>query len=68
LFSFLRYVLNIKGKVVILERGEDVAMGAEDTDQVLLYTKTSNAKEKTRSKIASTTRKTKSKQKEEDYW
>jgi hypothetical protein len=62
-------VLNIRGKVAILERQGEVAMGAENSDQFLLYTETSNAKEKTRSKFASNTRKTiKSKQKEEYYW
>jgi len=44
-------------------------MGAEGSDQFLFDTETSNAKEKTRSKIASNTRKMmKSKQKEEYYW
>ena len=55
--------------MAILGRQGEVAMGAEGSDQFLFDTETSNAKEKTRSKIASNTRKMmKSKQKEEYYW
>jgi len=36
---FLRYELNIRGKMAILERQGEVAMGAEGSDQLYLRLK-----------------------------